>query len=435
MPSRFQTPPPASRRRPPRWRAFAILIAVLALLASACGDDSDVVIVAITRTPEVATTPTGPSTPETPTSSTATPTSGPTVILPSAPDNVFAGANLLVPYLAGGSGDVDRCLPELIDGWGLALSDGIQCVLADMDGDGGKELALLISLEREQDPPGDVWIFDDASNGQRLIGSARSFSGTVLSGVHIVTGDDLTGDGLSDIVVSTESCSAVVCSTDFLILSAHRGGFEDLGPRDIALEGSEPPTVEDVTGDGTLDLVIRGGLGASAGAGPPRTLERRIYWSGLKFFVVDETEAPQYLIHAIEDADMLFAGTDYASASERYEGVASNSSLADWRVQNGQTPGRAELAPYSIFRAGLSLLRLGNVVEARVLFERAFDQYPVSLHGVTSAVYLDSLLNDESFAQACERAEIYLRSRSASFGRIWDYGYANPEHTIEGFCR
>ena len=435
MPSRFHTSPPASRRRPPRWRAFAILIAVLALLASACGDDSDVVIVAITRTPEVATTPTGPGTPETPTSSTATPTSGPTVILPSAPDNVFAGANLLVPYLAGGSGDVDRCLPELIDGWELALSDGIQCVLADMDGDGGEELALLVSLEREQDPPGDVWIFDDASNGQRLIGSARSFSGTVLSGVHIVTGDDLTGDGLSDIVISMESCSAAVCSTDFLILSAHRGGFEDLGPRDIALEGSEPPTVEDVTGDGTLDLVIRGGLVASAGAGPPRTLERRIYWSGLKFFVVDETEAPQYLIHAIEDADMLFAGTDYASASERYEGVASNSSLADWRVQNGQTPGRAELAPYSIFRAGLSLLRLGNVVGARALFERAFDQYPVSLHGVTSAVYLDSLLKDESFAQACERAEVYLRSRSASFGRIWDYGYANPEHTIEGFCR
>ena len=50
MPSRFLTAPPASRRRPPRWRAFAILIAALALLASACGDDSDVVIVAITRT-------------------------------------------------------------------------------------------------------------------------------------------------------------------------------------------------------------------------------------------------------------------------------------------------------------------------------------------------------------------------------------------------
>ncbi|MDP6604665.1 MAG: VCBS repeat-containing protein [Dehalococcoidia bacterium] len=408
---------------------------LLAVAFAACSDGSDVVIVAITRTPEAAATTTvdGVQSPGTPTAGTATPAPAPSRTVPPKPDNVFAGANLLVPYLVGGAADTNHCLPALTERWELDQSREIECATADLDGDGETEFVLRVALD--ESGPGDVWFFGSVVDGRRLLGSARSFAGSVLSDVRIVAVDDLTGDGLAEVVVSSENCGAATCTTGFLIMSGHRGGFENLAPEDIALEGAETPTVDDVTGDGLLDLVVQGGAVTSAGAGPPRQLERRLYWSGLRFFVVDQQQPARYLIHAIADADALFASADWAAAHERYLSIAVDQTLDDWRLQAGETPGRDELAAYAVFRAGLASLRAGDVAAAMAELERSFDEHPTSLLGVSAAVYLNGLQTGRTTTESCAATETFLRTRGALFARIWNYGYANPEHTIAGICR
>jgi hypothetical protein len=410
--------------------------AIVLTFAAACGSDSDVVIIAITATPETAspTATTTAETPLTPTAATVTTTPEPSAELPSRPDNLFGGANLLVAYLAGGA-DTAACLPALAVEWGLDRGTHLDCVETDLDGDGAAEFVLRVTDDGGAATPGDIWFYGSDDQGRRLLGSARSFGSAVLSGVLIVAAEDLTGDGLAEVVISSESCGVASCSTNFLILSAHRGTIENLAPQDIALEGSETPEVTDVTDDGLLDLVLRGGVVSSAGAGPPRPLVRSVYWAGLRFFVVDTAQSARYLIHAIADADTTYAGADYAAASAQYLAIASNSTLSDWKLDTGTGLGRNELAAYARFRAGLASQRLGAIEDSLTLFESAYDDHPTALMGVAAAVYLDQLQNGTTPAAACAVTEQYLSTRAAEFARIWDYGYANPEHSITGICR
>ena len=426
-----------SYHRPPPRLALAVAVLAALALAAACRDDSDVVIIAITRTPGAEATAESTSVaPLPPTADTATPVPAASAALPARPENLLAGANLLVPYLAGGRADLRDCLPELVSAWEIAEAEGPRCILADLDGDGAEEFALLVTLPRDGGTqPGDVWFFASADQGRQLRGSARSFANAVLRGVRIIAADDLTGDGLAEVVISSLNCGAAICTTDFLIVSAHRGQLEDLAPEQIEVPGLESVTVEDATGHGTPDLVLRGGAIAGAGAGPPRLSLRTLSWSGLKFFVDEQPDPPQYLFHAIADADALFASGDYAGARELYERAAADTALADWKQETGSQPGRAELIPYALFRAGIAALRQGDSGGGTALLERAFQDHELSLHGLVAATYLEALNGGGTPSEACQLVETVLRTRAARFARAWDYGYANPQHTIAGLCR
>ena len=117
------------RAEPRRQRAALLVAAIVLTFAAACGSDSDVVIIAITATPETAspTATTTAETPLTPTAATVTTTPEPSAELPSRPDNLFGGANLLVAYLAGGA-DTAACLPALAVEWGLDRGTHLDCV-------------------------------------------------------------------------------------------------------------------------------------------------------------------------------------------------------------------------------------------------------------------------------------------------------------------
>ncbi len=429
--SRPQSSTPAGRL------ALAIVGLAALALAAACDGESDVVIVAITSTPRpAATEETTSVVPPPPTAATGTPAPASSAALPEPPESLLAGANLLVPYLAAGAADMAGCLPELVAAWEFAASEEPRCVFADLDGDDASEFALLVTLPRDgATQPGDVWFFGSADQSHRLLGSARSFANAALGGVRIVAADDLTGDGLPEVVVASLSCGTAICTTDFVIVSAHRGGLEDLAPAAIEIPALESATVQDTNGDGRLDLVLRGGVIASAGAGPPRPSRHTLSWSGLRFFVNEQPDPPRYQFHVIADADALFASGDYAGAHERYELAAADATLADWKAEIGSPPGRAELTPYALFRAGLAALRQGDGAAGRVLLERAFGDHPGSLHGTVANSYLSALIQGKTPGEACVEVEALLAGRADEFAQAWDYGYANPEHTIAALCR
>lgn len=435
---------PEGRRLSPsraRWRVAAVASAsaALALLAAACGGDGEVSIVALTptATPAVDATPAaGGVTDGGGSEPTATPTPPP-IPLPAAPESPLAGAQLVAGWLAGGAPDIEQCLPALVEAWGFAPTEGSRCLELDLDTDGSMELALAVTLPPTSGvlPPGDIWFFDDASGGRRFIGSARALANDVLEGVAIVEVDDLTGDGHPELLLTAESCGASTCQTRVMIASGHRGRLEDLAPAGLEISSLESLLVDDASGDGLPDLLLRGGTIASVGAGPQRSSELRLSWGGISFFEDEVPDPPSYLVQLIADADARFVAGSFESARTLYLEAAGDLDLADWKAELGQAPGRPELQAYALFRAGLASLRAGDTPGALALLGRAFSEHTTTLHGGAAALYSAELQQGRPLPAACNSVEAFLQTRAAEHTAIWEYGYANPEHTIEGLCR
>ncbi len=415
----------------------------LALLAAACGDAGEVSIVALTPT----ATPTAADAPAPPVGGTgsaigggdaapATPTPPP-IALPAPPESPLAGAQLVAGWLAGGAPDIEGCLPALVEAWGFAATEGPRCVELDLDTDGSLELALAVTLPPAAGvlPPGDVWIFDDAGGGRRFLGSARALANDVLEGVAIAEVGDLTGDDHPELLVTAESCGASTCLTRVLIASGHRGRLEDLAPAGLEIASLESLLVDDASGDGLPDLLLRGGTIASVGAGPQRASELRLSWGGIGFFEEELPDPPGYLVQLIADADARLLAGSFEAAGALYLEAASDLDLADWKAELGQAPGRPELQAYALFRAGLASLRAGDTPGALALLGRAFSEHTTTLHGGAAALYSAELQQGRPLPAACNSVEAFVQTRAADYAAIWDYGYANPEHTIEALCR
>lgn len=415
--------------------SLPLITVITAILLAACGGgDPDVRIRPVAGAGDGTPDPAGTADPNT----TAEPTiDDQPVELPFAPANRVSGGLLVAEYLAGGLGDIEGCLPELVRDWELEPVAGLRCASADIDADGRDELVYAVSVPGDPAPPGDVWFFDDAESGYRLFTSARVLANEVLAGVNIEAVVDLTGDGSPEAVISNQTCDGERCSVGFVIASAHRGfAVEDLAPSDLVASSTEGLAFEDGSDDQLADLLVRRDADSEdPAAGPQRASTLVASWSGLRFRVDDEPDSPEFLIHLVEDADEAYRSGDLEAASDLYLQAAADISLRDWKAEQGQRAGRFELQPYSLFRAALAAQRQGDPATAMQLLERAFNDHTNSLHGQAAGIYVQALKDGNAASTACTASESYLKTLVSFYEEAWDYGFANPGHEIETLCR
>jgi hypothetical protein len=418
------------------WLAVVAMTVLLGGALTACGGGSADVRIKPAPGAGTAAPADGSGTPGPDASSEATPEDEP-VELPFAPANRVAGGLLVAEYLAGGLADVEDCLPELVADWELEPVDGVRCAMGDIDADGKDELIYAVSVAGEPAPPGDVWFFDDADADYRFFTSARAMANEVLAGVNIEAMTDLTGDGKPEAVISSQSCDGERCSTEFVIASAHRGfAVEDLAPDDLVATSTEGLTFEDATDDGLTDLLIRNEADdEDPAAGPQRASTLVVAWSGLRFRVDERPDEPEYLIHLVDDADEAYRSGDLEEAETLYLEAADDQVLRDWKAEQGERAGRLELQPYSLFRAALANQRQGDPATAQQLLERAFRDNSNSLLGQAAGIYLQAIQSGNAASTACTAVEAYLQTLSSFYDDTFDYGYANPTHTITTLCR
>ena len=447
MPRRRPEPGPSALRR----ALVPALVAALALLVAACGDGGEVRVIALTPTPEPEQTPTRPvdgpaliltATP-TPTAieGTATPTPTQTATRdeppepPPKPDDPLASALLLRDYLLTGEANLPGCLPDLVSAWQLAPTTGERCLFADLDGDGASEFVFALTLA---DGGGDVWFYESSEEEFRLFSSARVLVNATLEGVTIETVEDLTGDRFPDLVISTLRCEADPCTRRLLIISNQRGNLEDLMPAGVAVNPNAVVRVETPEeGSGASQatrLVIEDDVTPDSSDGPVRNSNLTLTWSATGFISEQLSEAPRYLFHAIADADEAFRRGDYARARTLYEAAASDTSLVDWRVEQGRGSGRAELSAYALFRAGLSAQRLQDDAGMLRLLDQAVDTFGRTLHGQVAAIYREGVRTDTAPGLICSAIEQFLRAQESRFRSIWNYGAHNPSHGVGELC-
>ncbi len=415
--------------RPRRSRAGSLLLGglLLALLAS-CGGGDGIRIAAVTGTPS------GGGTAVASSEATLTEATPPPLPVPQAPENAFSGGRLVEAYLADGEPDIKGCLPEIVEEWSLqAEVDGIRCASLDLDGDRSDEFIFLVSFgsgpDDESPYPADLWFFEDEGAGYRFFNSARALANASTAALRIRSTDDLTSDGLPDVVLTWDECGASTCVTHVSIASFHNGTLENLAPSDASIE-----TIEEFTMEGG-EIRLRGGIAGSVGAGPQRESTTVVRWAGARFRTEIVEGPPAYLVHLVNDADALFNSGSYAEAREAYLGAVSDTTLPDWKAEIGQAPGREELRAYSTFRAGIAAFRQNDLVGAGQLLERTATQYPSTMHGTAAIQYLVALTGGATPEQACTATETFLDTFRAQYVEFWNYGYANPERSVFTLCR
>ncbi|MYA20877.1 MAG: VCBS repeat-containing protein [Chloroflexi bacterium] len=436
------------------------VLAALAFLGAACGDGGDVRIIALTPTPASEQTPVrpvdGPATilTATPTPAviegTVTPTPTETATTdeapepPPKPEEPLASALLLREYLLTGEANLPGCLPDLVSAWELAPTGGERCLFADFDGDGASEFVFALTLA---DGGGDIWFYESAEEDFRLFSSARVLLNETLEGVTIVSLADLTGDRFADLVITTVRCEDDACERRLLIISYHGGRFADLTPPGVELGETTELRVEvqqEEDGSGSagnggeegqpLQLIIEDTTVPDSSAGPVRALRIALSWDGARFVREDEAGPTRYLFHAIVDADEAFRRGDYAQARVLYEAAAADTSLVDWRVEQGRGSGRAELSAYALFRAGLSAQRLQDDAAMLRLLDQTVDSFGRTLHGQVAAIYREGLRTNTAPGLICSAIEQFVRAQESRFRAIWNYGPHNPEHSIGELC-
>ncbi len=393
----------------------------------ACSGGDGIRISAVTPTPSAGAAGTATTT----ALAEVTPTPLP---VPEAPENVFAGGRLIEAYLAAGEPDIEGCLPEIVEAWGLAPEvAGVRCAALDLDGDRADEFVFLVSFGSGVDDTSayaaDLWFFEDEASGYRFYNSARALANASTAALRIHSTDDLTSDGLSDVVMTWQDCGEDPCVTHVSIASFHNGTLEDLAPVDADVAALEEFTMD----GGVISLV--GGLSNSVEVGPQRTSTVVVRWAGARFRTEIVEGDPVYLVHLVNDADNLYNAGRFAEAREAYLAIASNTSLLDWKQEVGQGDGRTELQAYATFRAAMTAFKQNDLIGAGQLLERTARQYPSAMHGSVAIQYLLALTGGAPPEAACTAAETFLTAVQSQYVAFWDYGTANPERNIATLCR
>ncbi|MCC6386066.1 MAG: hypothetical protein IT302_01645 [Dehalococcoidia bacterium] len=402
-------------RRLPRATTVASLALAVCWLAAACSGGGA----------NAAATPADTPTAAAPTATATLPAPTPDP-LASPPGSAEDAVRVLSAYLPG----KPSCPPELAARWQAV------CLAGNVDGDGLPDLVVAVPLQDlaagQARAPGIIVV--RRGPGVPLV-TFPALGSIDLGpiGRPLFTVADRTGDGRDDVSYLATACGAHTCTSRLEIQAWDGTAWHDAGPGDGGI-----PTVDRaaITGTGTAsEFVMHGGTIQSVGAGPVRTTTTTYRWDGLRFAAATVTPDPAvYLVHAIADADVLFAAGRYQEAATAYVAAARRDDLADWWKETGRGDGRAGLRGYALFRAAVATAAGG--ADATSAFDTAITGSTEQAFVTATEAFRKGFKEGGSLHAGCTEATRYLSSPGvpAYLRALFDYGYGNPQPTPAELC-
>lgn len=367
---------------------------------------------------------------------TATPTPSPTPDpLGPPPRSVAEAMAGFERYLAASSGP-RGCPERLKSAWGVVCAEG------DLDGDGVDDAAYLVPLNPAATTlahPAAVLVRRASGTGYETFpieGEAdASPIGTALFGVA-----ERTGDKAAEVTYVRNSCTVASCSSVVHIQRWDGTSWRDAGPGDQGIPGVVEASFE---GKGAASkLVMTGGKLNSVLAGPTRSVTVTYEFSDGRYRQAErDSEEPQYLYHAILDADRLFDAGKFPEAVTAYRLAIADESLKDWKKEAGRPgDGRAELHGYALFRIAVAIAAQPGGNPAAAL-DDVITGSKEPLWAYAAQDFRKGFLEGDGVMAGCALATQYLATTEgasdnpAYVRRIFDYGYANAARTFREICR
>jgi hypothetical protein len=403
-----------------------ILCGLLLTLALGCGLFE---LVEPARDPAPATLadPSPTPTPIPPTA-TSTPVPSPTPDLcparddlppPPLTDDLEATIDTLQDYLDSG-GDPQQ----------IVLSDYDVLRLGDLTGNGTQEVVfgLVDPLSPGIVPKGHVVIFACRDGG---IAQLYRYEPADFNGLELIEIEDLTTDGVADLIFSEFSCGANTCWHTPFVWSWDGSDFVNRIEEPLQF-----PYPDFSVEDGTL-MIVSGGIG-SVGAGPQRPVTTTLAWTGELIEITEETTAPPtHRYHAFVDGDLAFASGDLVEAEALYERVLQDETLTAWGAMLSPEEEHDALRALAEWRTVILSVSQDDQAAA----EDAYDALMASPQPLEVRAAVQILA--ERFWRAFQRDSDVLAACAYAVGAdaaqvledfFFGFGYANPVYESPDLC-
>ena len=381
-------------------------------------------------TPTLTREPTSP-----PNRPSPTPDDRPTVVAFEPPLNAADARIRLEPVIAGGRSD---CPEEIAETWEAT------CAFGDIDGDGETDIAVLFPLPRANPlppNPGMVLVGRSGADTADQFGQDGSIDASIL-GLSIFGVLDRDGrDGL-EVTYLRNTCTVSGCTSLVHVQRWDGTAWRDIGPGDDGVLNIETVAIE---GEGAeTRIVLRGGSSNVPAAGPTRIATHIYALENGRFSRESlELDPPEFLYHAVLEADAAFAAARNATGSwsdaiAAYEAIIEDGELRDWKAENGQPAGRAALEGYALFRIAVATAASGEDPTPaidRTILESAEQVFVTGAEEFRRG-YQDGL----GVSRACNQATAYFSTIRDGYdtpgyiARLFDYGYENPRKTYLDLC-
>jgi len=337
-------------------------------------------------------------------------------------------------------------------------------VAADLNGDGSEEwIIALITGDSNCGPENNIsrfWVISGGDVVFELLPPAEERS---WADSGIIAMDDLTGDGLPEVVLQSIYCTAHTPFATYHLLSAHHGRIENVLKKDEKLEnlpdikrslsGDDPGSEWSVPGvslsnahvqitvmdDRSLPaLILSGGTYNSAGAGYVRPRHEIWAWDGQQIMLAAvEWEDTNQQIHLLYTANFTFALGEFEQAQEMYRRVIQED-FPDDLVLLGWSPIFAEEAieinQFAAFRLILTSLLLEDAAEAHTWLQWIRTQYPETPLTLASIYLVENWSLAESLPLLCSEISDLLLEFENPTGPLEETGYGNPRLTANDVC-
>jgi hypothetical protein len=311
----------------------------------------------------------------------------------------------------------------------------IDLIDMEVNGDGEVDLALALSaLDLDNTVSYSLVLVIECESDRCEIAHQQVYDDAAASPPHL-SAQDLDGDGMTDLLVSSRHCGAHTCFLEVEALARREGGMRDLftGPTDD-LPNPEFRLYGPLENGRLMIEITATGIG-SAGAGPFRQFTRTWSWSDEQDLFVkamDVYQDPEYRIHQIHDADKLFASDDLEAAKAAFLKVVQDDELSDW------ISGGANLSAYAYYRIGLITLLLDGEAKTQNPFAQLQSAHPPGTGGSAysdlAGVFWETFSEGQDWSSACRAAIEYARENSQTIIEPLYYGYANKTYTAEDMC-
>jgi hypothetical protein len=356
---------------------------------------------------------------------------------PPIPAGEFAGYAEAVRAFLNAGGSVPALAQALQDVGVLdpAGAGGI-AQLADLTGDQLGEVVVALLDTHDQSagpvPPGRVLIFLCGGGAfQTAYDSGLAYE---FGAPAVVAVQDVTQDGLNDLLYTTTVCGASTCFQTLYVIAWDGAAFANVVNGDASLAFAEI-TLRAGAG-GAVEVEMYGGAQGSVGAGPPRQSLNVWAWDGTAIVLRETRPDPaEYRFHLLNDADDAAQAGDHAQAVVLYDRVIRDETLLGWEAVADE---RAHLSAYALFRTVVSRYAAGDVAGAQAALTELQSSFPAgapgSEWGPVAEAFNSAYQPAENVSTGCAAAVAYVAATPAVLEPFANYGYGNRVYEAVDTC-
>lgn len=382
-----------------------------------------------TREPVPATLPDPSATPS-PVPPTATVTPSPSPTPDACPSAQALQPPTLTDDLEGNIVAIQAYLDQGGDPQQIELGDQEMLLHGDLTGDGSPEtvVGLVDPLSQQIPPKGHLVVFTCRDGG---VDQLYRYEPAEWYGINLIALEDLTGDGVSDLIFSDFSCGAHTCWHTPYVWSW--GGDDFVEHIQSALQFPYPDFA--VQGDDLV--VVSGGIG-SVGAGPQRPVTTTLSWTGDLITITEETTAPpSYRYHAFVDGDLAFASANLGEAEALYQRVAEDETLTAWGAASSPEEEHDGLKALGRWRLVILNAAQGDDAAAEDSYATLMSSpQPLPVRASVTVLaerFWRSYRRDGDLADACDYA-VDADAAQDLLDFLYGFGYANPVYERPDLC-